>query len=176
MAKKLLFLLILPFALFAGELKFVEGSVKAHTEVFGDSTIDPMTDKIKTSLNMDGDIESITGEIIIDPMNLVSDNIDRDEHMYETLGAKDYTTISFRLLNITKNEDGYIIGGVLNLHGESKGLEVKGDIVKSAENYIELKSKFTIKMTDYNIQPPKMLFLTVRDEVDIDVDLKLKGE
>lgn len=175
MAKSLLFLLVIPFALFAGELKLTQGSVQAHTEVFGDSTIDPTTTKIAAKLSMSNGIESINGEIVIDPLSLVSDNEDRDTHMYETLEAKDYTNISFKLMNVTKTESGYTIGGVLNLHGISKGLEVPADIVQNGES-IDLKSMFSINMSDYGVQPPKLLFLTVRDQVDITVDLKLEGK
>jgi polyisoprenoid-binding protein YceI len=174
MVKKLLLVFVTPLVLFAGQLQLIDGSIKAHTSVFGEPNIDPMTKKINTNLTMENDIESINGEITINPMSLVSDNADRDANMYETLGAKDFTTISFKVLNISKSETGYIIGGVLNLHGVIKGIEAKGEISDMGNNIINLKSKFTIKMSDYGIEPPTMLFLTVRDEVDIDVNLKLQ--
>lgn len=172
---RLLLLFIIPFALFAGELKLIEGSVKAHTEVFGDSTINPATNKVAVNLTMDNGIESIIGEVTINALDLVSDNKDRDVHMHETLESNGYPTISFKISNIKKTDEGYILGGILNLHGNLKGLELKSDITQNG-NIVNLQSNFTIKMSAYGIKPPKLLFLTVRDEVDIDVTLQLAGE
>ena len=174
MVKKLLLIFVTPLILLSSELQLVEGSIKAHTEVFGEPNINPMTNKINTNLSINDGIESITGDITINAMSLVSDSSDRDANMYETLGAMDFSTINFKVLNISKSQDGYTIGGVLNLHGVSKGVEAKGVISNIKNNMIDLNSKFTIKMTDYGIEPPTMLFLTVRDEVDIDVNLKLQ--
>ena len=176
MARNLLFLLLIPFALFAGELKFVEGSINAHTEVFGDSHIDQGTKNINTYLTMDKSIESINGSITINSADLISQNKDRDAHMHEALETIKHPQIKYMIKHISKGENGYTLNGIFTLHGVSKNLKVNADIKKDENGIVNLNSKFTIKSSAYDIKPITLFFLTVRDEIDIDVALNLKGE
>lgn len=172
--KLLLILSIFPLVLIAGKIELLDGQIKAHTEVFGDSTIDPSTNHISTNLFMDSDITSIKGLISTKAASLISDNKDRDKHMYEALSIEKYPDIKYNINNVTKTEDGYFIDGVFELHGINKHLKVKSNISKNENGLIHLKSKFTIKTSEYEIEPITLLFLTVRDEVDINVSLTLK--
>ena len=158
---------------FANILQVQEGQIKAHTEVFGDSTIDPATKNIGTSLTIDDTIESIKGVIFISAADLISDNSKRDEHMYEVLDTKSFSTISFTINSITKEDKEYILHGTLALHGVKKEMSIKANILKE-NGTVQIHSLFSIKMTDFGMEPPVMIFLTVRDQVDIDVNLNLK--
>ena len=52
-------------------------------------------------------------------------------------------------------------------------MNIKAKILKE-NGTVQIHSLFSIKMTDFGIEPPVMIFLTVRDQVDIDVNLNLK--
>ena len=80
-------LIILSLALFASASSLVvqKGEIKAHTEVFGDSEINPTTKDVKADLTMENSIESIKGKIYFETLTLISDKKSRDEHMYELL-------------------------------------------------------------------------------------------
>jgi polyisoprenoid-binding protein YceI len=164
---------IMTICTFANVLQIQEGHIKAHTEVFGDSTIDPATKNIGTSLTIDDSIESIKGVVFISAKDLISDNSKRDEHMYEVIEAESFTTISFTINNIIKENDTYMLQGVLALHGIKKQMNIKANISKENDT-VQLNSLFSIKMSDFGIEPPVMIFLTVRDQVDIDINLKFK--
>jgi len=172
--KKALIILVMPFVMMAGNLQLVNGKIKAHTEVMGDKTIDPATSQISTKLKMGRGITSIKGKVSIGAKSLVSDNKSRDEHMYETLKTKEYKTISYTIDSIKSSNGKYQLIGKLNFAGVTNPLSVMADISQSGKN-INLSSNFAIKLTDYGLKPPKMLFLTVRDQIDIRVKLKLKG-
>jgi len=172
--KKIIVLLALPFFLVAGNLKLVNGKIKAHTEVMGDKTIDPATSHINAKLKMGKDITSIRGKISIGAKSLVSDNTSRDKSMYETLKVDSFKTISYTIQSIKMLKGRYQLIGTLNFAGKTKPLSVMADISKSGKN-INLSSNFSIKLTNYGLKPPKMLFLSVRNQVDISVKLKLKG-
>lgn len=124
---------------------------------------------------MDDSIESLKGTVALNTLDLVSDNSDRDAHMYETLGVKEFTKISFDIKKIIKIQDSYSIGGSLKLHGVEKALVVPATIIKTNDG-VNITSKFSFNMSEYGIEPPTLLFLTVRDLVDIDVNLELKGK
>ncbi len=171
----ILLALVLSFG-FASKLQLQEGLIKAHTEVFGDSTIDPSSENIKTDLFMENSLESLKGKIFLKAGDLVSDNKDRDDHMYETLNTLSHPLISYTINSIVKDDkrdNGYILNGVLELHGVKKELDVDAEMVQN-DGLINLRSKFSLKMSDFGIEPPVLLFLTVRDQVDIDVNLDLK--
>ena len=95
MFKKIVLLIILSFSLYANNLSVVTGEIKAHTEVFGDSEINPTTKEVKANLIVENSLESIKGQIFFDTLSLVSEKKDRDAHMYELLNEPKFKTISF---------------------------------------------------------------------------------
>ena len=161
--------LMLGSSLLASSLVFVKGEVIAHTEVFGDSEIDPKTSSIISKLTMDEDVTTIRGDIDISLVDLKSDNDGRDEHMHEVLGVNTYMKTTFTIENVKEIGTAYEVNGTLNLHGVKKSLTLSGDIVKT-ENKVRLTLKDSFNMSDFGIEAPTMLFFTVRDKVDITVD------
>ena len=161
-------LVILSLALFANanNLTVQNGEIKAHTEVFGDSEINPATKNIKADLTIEDTIESIKGTIYFEALTLVSDKKSRDEHMYELLKVEKFKTISFDIKSITKNGNVHDINGVVTLNGVSKNITAKTTIIKD-NNQITLKGGFSFNLTDFSLEPPVMMFLKVRNQIDI---------
>ena len=173
MYKKFLLLAATPLLLSAGNLSFVRGEVKAHTEVFGDSSINPATKTMSVDASMNGDIESLTGSFTIKTLDLISDKSDRDAYMYEALAATVHPTIVVTITKVIKDNNAYTVDGTLTLNGQSKPMHSLATISKS-DNTLALKGSFAINMTDHGVKPPKLLFLTVRNRVDITYNVTLK--
>ncbi len=173
--KKLTVTLLLGFAtlLSAASLHLQKGYIKAHTQVLGDSTIDPATGRVHATLKFNGDPTTLRGSVWILARDLRSDNKERDQHMYEVLEVKKYPRIRFRIDRVRRQGSGYLIEGTLNLHGRSHAVKVPAKITGKGSK-LELTARFRILMSDYGIQPPKLLFLTVRDAVDLTVYLRTK--
>ena len=167
-------LVILSLALFANanNLTVQNGEIKAHTEVFGDSEINPTTKNVKADLTIENSIESIKGKIYFETLTLISDKKSRDEHMYELLQVEKFKTISFDIRSITKNETDYEIKGALTLNGITKNIKAK-IIINQQNNEILLNGGFSFNLTDFNLEPPTMLFLTVRNQIDISYNISL---
>lgn len=167
-------LVILSLALFvnANSLTVQNGEIKAHTEVFGDSEINPTTKNVKADLTIENSIESIKGKIYFETLTLISDKKSRDEHMYELLQVEKFKTISFDIRSITKNETDYEIKGALTLNGVTKNIKAK-IIINQQNNQILLNGGFSFNLTDFNLEPPKMMFLTVRNQIDITYNISL---
>ncbi|KFL34523.1 MULTISPECIES: YceI family protein [unclassified Sulfurospirillum] len=159
-------------AAYAKELSFKEGFIGAQTEIFGDSNINPKSSQIVTKLNMDDTIESLKGDISLELLSLKSDNEKRDEHMYEALHVKAHPSTTFKLKEVNKKADGYHLIGVLTLNKQTKEIDTKADITDQSD-LLKLKGAFSIKMSEFGIEPPTLLFLSVRDEVVITYDLTL---
>ncbi len=169
---KILLILGLGLAAMASSLNIQKGEITAHTEVFGDSQINPSTKEINTFLTIDNSIESIQGKIYFDSISLISQKKDRDENMYELLNIEKYKTISFNIISVVKNETNYDINGILTLNGISKNITSKSSI--NDENaVILLNGGFSFNLSDFGLEPPKMLFLTVRNQIDISYNIAL---
>ncbi|WP_310438720.1 YceI family protein [Sulfuricurvum sp.] len=166
--------ILLAASAFAGNLAFESGSIKAHTEVFGDSTIDPTAKKATSHLSMDTAPATLRGTIEVSMSDLVSDNKKRDTNMQETLESSTFPKAVFEVKEVVaKGGDNVILKGSMTLHGVTKPMSFEGTLSEEASK-VRIKAKSTMKMSDFGITPPKMVFLTVRDQVDLNVDISLK--
>lgn len=158
----------------AGNLSFESGVIKAHTEMVADSTIDPFTKKATSHLVMDANPTTLKGSIEISMNDLYSDNKKRDEHMQETVESSLFPKAVFEVKDVVaKSGDNYTIKGSMSLHGVSKPMSFEGSIVEEG-NKVRIKATGGIKMSDFGIVPPSMMFMKVRDHIDLTVDVSLK--
>ena len=149
----LLISLMLGASLLASSLVFVKGEVVAHTEVFGDSEINPKTSSIFSKLTIDDDITTIRGEVDISLIDLKSDNDDRDENMHEVLGSSTYTKTTFTIEDVKKTDSSYEVYGTLNLHGVKKPLKLTGNIsIANNQVTMTLKNSFITSYLKFNKQ------------------------
>jgi len=167
----LLLTFIMSSSLFSASLVFTKGDVMAHTSVFGDSTINPHSSSIRSHLTMaNQDITTLKGSVDVSLVDFKSDNSKRDEHMGEALDIKTYTQTTYTIQSVTPSTNGhYTIEGTLNLHGITKPITLKGEVT-TQNKQVTIKAETSFKMSAFGIEPPKLLFLTVRDQVDIKID------
>jgi polyisoprenoid-binding protein YceI len=156
---------------FANTLVLDHGLIRAHTEVFGDSSINPQTSTIKSSLTISSSPESIRGYIDASMTALKSDNNDRDEHMYKAIESRKFPYAHYKITNIEKIKgDNYLLHGTMTFHGVTHPLSFKAKILQN-NNKIEIRAKSFIKLSDYKVKPIKLLFLKVRDRIDLNADI-----
>jgi len=175
MNKLILLPLLTLSTLMAQNLLVTQGTVKAHTEVFGDKNIEPSTHGIVSHLTMEKGISSIKGKVDISVIKLKSDNSDRDEHMVKALESKRYPLSTYTFRKVSKDARGYVIDGVLTFHGVSKPLKVHADIQEKGNNLV-LKGKSAFLLSDYQVKPIKLLFMTVRDKIDLAINVTFKKQ
>ncbi|MAC82752.1 MAG: hypothetical protein CL624_01320 [Arcobacter sp.] len=173
---KLLMLVFLSVFAFANNLVLQNGEIEAHTEVFGDNEINPKTQNIDSSLNYENSIESIRGKINILSSSLKSKKEDRDKNMYELLNSSIYPNITFNITDIKKDKNKqFQIKGNLTLNAVTKEI-ISLVTIEESENIFSINGTFFIKLTQFNMKPPKMFFLTVRDKIDIKYNLIYKKD
>lgn len=174
MKKSVLGAFLLAASVWAGSLNFESGVIKAHTEVFGDSSIDPQFKKAHSRLSMETSPLSLHGSIEVSIADFISDNKKRDASMYEKMESDKFPKASFDVKEVLeKGGENYTIKGMMHLHGVSKPMSFDGSITQEGDK-VRIKANSMMKMSDFGIQPPKMVFLTVRDQVDLNVDVVLK--
>ncbi len=175
MVKKLILSLTTTAAMLcASSLHITGGEIDAHTEVFGDGSINPSIKKIHGNLQMQkDDPETLHGRIWFGIADFRSDNSERDEHMDKMFEKTKYPSIALDINKVTKRGSSYMIEGTLQMHGTIKPIAVAADIVKK-DGAWQITSNFSVKVSDYGMEPPTLLFLSVRDRVDIHAAVELK--
>ncbi len=63
--------------------------------------------------------------------------------------------------------------GKLTIHGVTREVNVPGTIARQGENLI-MKSKFTVRLEDYSVSIPKILWQNIAEQVEVTVDLVYK--
>ncbi|MEO5975692.1 MAG: YceI family protein [Chryseolinea sp.] len=62
--------------------------------------------------------------------------------------------------------------GKLNIHGVTKDVSIPGTVVKQ-DNKILMKSKFIIKLVDYKVTIPKLMWQKIAEQVEVSTDFTL---
>ena len=167
--KKLLMSLLFSLPLLAGSLQLQSGSIQAHTEMMMDSEINPLNKSLQADISIEGsNIKTLSGKFWVDLNLFASDKKDRDEHMYESLESTKFTSATFSILNVeaTAEADTYTVNGKLSFHGVERTLQAKAKIYFE-NNTLHFDATSMINMPDYGIEMPCMVFMCVRDQVDL---------
>lgn len=169
--RNLVILVILAFSLFGADLRLKEGSVSAHTEMLMDNAINPANTSLHADITMqENDIESIKGKFWVETELFKSDKSDRDEHMYKCVETDKFKLATFVISSIKKEEgdNKYTINGEMEFHGEKKPLSAKADITVT-DGSLNINASSVMLVSDFGVEMPCMVFMCVRDQVDISV-------
>ncbi len=170
MKKALLLSILAASTMYAGNLAVSHGTVKAHTEALTDGQINPATSGLTSHLTMNGDPTTIKGSIDVSIKSLKSDNDGRDEHMHEAINSSGFPVATYTVSSVAKAGNGYKMNGTLKFHGVSKPLAINADIKQSGKK-VSIKGNASFKMSSYGVTPPKLLLITVRDQVDLSINV-----
>jgi polyisoprenoid-binding protein YceI len=65
--------------------------------------------------------------------------------------------------------------GKLTLHGVTKDVEIPGTITKQG-NKFQMNAKFMVKLADYKIEIPQLLWQNIAEQVEVTVDFGFKPQ
>ncbi len=84
-------------------------------------------------------------------------------------------TFSGKLISLDTaqaNEQHVKAKGKLTIHGVTKDVELSG--TAQSGDRITLKSKFKVRLADYNVKIPQLMFQNIAEEVEVTVDITYK--
>lgn len=157
----------------SGSVKFLAVGKPSMLKIHGTSTGGPTG-----TLNLEG--TQLKGDISFELDKLDTGIALRTQHMKEKyLQVKEYPRAKLTLLEAPVDADfaktlstaEKPFKGKLSLHGKEK--EVPGSF--TAKNGV-VQARFPITLSEFGIEVPKYLGITVADTVDVDVELPLKKE
>ena len=156
-----------------------ENSAKA-SEISGSIAVDSML-----FIEGKGNLSTLFqhADITIPVKKMLSGNEKLDNNMYDALKADDYPNIIFHLTKDSiisnANKDSLIIGtaGTLAVAGKEKNIEMTVAFLKHHDGTLGIKGSKELLMTDFDIEPPSMMFGVVKtdNKVVIRFDLLLKS-
>ncbi len=155
--------------------------VNSKIEMAGTSTLHDWTADV-TKVYGSGKLSMTAGELTgIDALAITMDaksiksekGSTMDNNIYKTLKASKYPSINFTLTKVnslTKKGSSYEIkaDGKLTIAGTTKTISLLVTGQETGGNII-LKGSKTLKMTDYNLEPPVMFLGTLKTADDVTV-------
>lgn len=132
--------------------------------------------------NPSGVFKSFKGKILFDPDNLSQSEFNltvdvnsintgngmKNKHALsdEWFDAKQFPEITFKSNDFKKDESGYLVRGVMTIHGISKEMTIPFDFVNNTFN-----SSFKVNRTDFNVGSTKGMSAKASTELTIDVNV-----
>jgi polyisoprenoid-binding protein YceI len=154
-AGKVVFLSKAPLSEFTGESQLLQGLVDVEKNLL-DFYVDLNT--LKTGINL------------------------RDKHMRENyLETEKFPFAEFtgkieNLPLLNTNWSDVMAKGKFKIHGIEREITVPGQLRKLANGNIELKASFRIKLSDYQIEIPKLVFYELAEEQQVTIEAILSPE
>ena len=174
--KRTLFLLLSCFSLTALAQKFTVE--KSLVTFFSDAAIEDITAKTTKSI---GIFDLGSGEIAFNIP--VKEFKFAKSQMQEHFNEKYMETEKFKSSTFEGKITGYDPNtsgpqpskatGKLTIHGVTKEIEVPGT-VEIDKDHVMLKSKFNVKLEDYSVPRPQILWQNIAEAVEVSVDFTFK--
>ncbi|MBN1599738.1 MAG: YceI family protein [Bacteroidales bacterium] len=124
-----------------------------------------------------GSLNSIESLAVVIPVkSLKSHNNSMDKNTYKALKEGNYPNIKFELIS-AEISNGRIIGkGRLTITDKSRIIDIESRYTGISSTGIQIKGEEKINMTDYNIEPPEVLFgsIVTGEDVIVQYDLYIE--
>lgn len=95
-----------------------------------------------------------------------SQNANRDSHVMESTEAIKFPNITFTSTSVVLVGKKLTVTGNLNFHGVNKTITFDAEESRS-NNQLTITGGFTVKMTDFKIEPPSLMGIATDDEFKI---------
>jgi polyisoprenoid-binding protein YceI len=106
-------------------------------------------------------------------------NSKRDRDMRRTLESEEYPYISFsgniidQKLSETVRTDSATVQGSFAAHGVSRQVTIRG-LLKTMRDSLKIRASWPLDITDYQIDPPNVLFYSMKERVEVRIEAVLK--
>ncbi|SMO80788.1 YceI family protein [Gracilimonas mengyeensis] len=119
------------------------------------------------------DISSLEFNVVVD--GIKSGKGGMDSKTYDALNEKKHPNITFTLSDITQISSNTLTAtGQLTISGVTKDVEMEVEYELQPDGTILFNGIQPIKMTDYNVDPPKAMFGAIKAGEDVEVTFNAK--
>ena len=165
------------FLLFIGLASSVAAQEVGIVKVFADKKVSSITYTMRHPLHTwDGTSKEVNSVILTNADKSVitqvavsvklgsfdSKNANRDSHMIEVAEGLKYPIISFSSTSIQTQGDVLLVKGNVSFHGVTQPITFEAKRKTTGSN-LEVSGAFTLKMTQFKIEPPSLLGVAADD-------------
>ena len=165
------------FLLFIGLASSVAAQEVGIVKVFADKKLSSITYTMRHPLHTwDGTSKEVNSVILTNADKSVltqvavsvklgsfdSKNANRDSHMIEVAEGLKYPIISFSSTSIQTQGDVLLVKGNVSFHGVTQPITFEAKRKTTGSN-LEVSGAFTLKMTQFKIEPPSLLGVAADD-------------
>jgi hypothetical protein len=176
--KKTLTLLLLVIATHTYAQKYV--SEKTFVSFFSDAVLEDITATNKKASSI---FNSTTGDIAFSiPIKefQFAKSLMQEHFNEKYMDSEKYPKSTFQGKVTGYNPDAKGVqnvraAGKLTIHGVTKEVDIPGTIEKKDDKVL-MKSKFIVKVADYNIEIPTLVFQNIAEQVEVTVDFVYKPQ
>lgn len=178
MRKALLFIVFLFSVVCSWSQKYV--TEKSHVSFYSHATIEDITAKNEKSV---GIFNTSTGEIVFSIP--IAEFQFAKSLMQEHFNEKYMDTEKYPKASFKGKVTGYdaaatgiqqaTAAGKLNIHGVERDVEIPGTIEKSGDKLL-LKARFIVKLEDYKVDRPQLLWQNIAEQVEVTADFVFKPQ
>lgn len=109
-------------------------------------------------------------EVSADVKTFDSGNPNRDDHALEAIHAYKHPRVSFSSDSVRRDGGAYRVFGKLAFAGRTRPVDFT--VTNSRESgKVRIAGSFSVKLTDFGVKRPSLLFIPVDDRLDIRFDL-----
>lgn len=156
-------------------------SAKTYAAIKGESTLSyhmvhPMHEftgvsrDVRCKVELSPDTLSSVIEVSAAVSSFDSKNSSRDSHAMEMVQSRKFPRVEFASDSIRAAGDGYLVSGKLTFHGKVRPVGFKVT-ARNLPGKIEVKGGFEVKLSDFDVERPRLLFVPVEDKISISFDL-----
>ena len=104
----------------------------------------------------------------------------RNRHMrdnYLETNKYRFTNYKGKITEAKKNGDGIYdvkVEGTISIHGVIKPLTVDGTITMNDDKSYNIKTKFNVKLSDFKIDIPSLMFLKINEVIKVQLNINMK--
>ena len=105
-------------------------------------------------------VKSVTASV--DVTTFDSGNSNRDSHAMEVIDALSYPEVTFASTSVVSRHDTLAVDGKLTFHGVTRDVSSVA-VPQWSANQLVVDATFPVSLTDFKIERPHLLFITVGD-------------
>lgn len=124
-------------------------------------------------------VTNVSFSVPIDKIDCQNNNGTMQGHMKKALNAAKHPTISFAMTGYELAKGATVTGtlqGDLTINGIAKPISFPVEFSEGAGGALRMTGKYPLTMTEWSVQPPKLMMgtLKVNPKIDVHIDLLLK--
>jgi polyisoprenoid-binding protein YceI len=136
-------------------------------------TVKGVSRDFECKVDLSDDTVSSVIRVVAEVRNFDTGNSSRDSHALEAVDALKFPRVSFASNAVKPDSGGYTVSGDLTFHGKTRPVSFHVTPVSGKER-VEIKGAFTVKLSDFGVQRPSLMFVKTHDELTLRFDLFAK--